>query len=170
MVQVQNKINYGVAYVSQDQADGLGSDWQEGSSLTPPPFVPPWAPGTDPVTPEVDITLQRVDMTYLPNRVVQFTIVKGAVNDPGGDEAFYFACTQETNLNGYVTGRSFTRTFSGVGPYSCSLEDMYGDGVSDSTRKKVTFTVTPVAAAEVEPTVAPVVKKTAPKKAPAKKE
>jgi hypothetical protein len=44
VVQVQNKINYGVAYVSQEQADRLGADWQAGSSLKPPPFVPPWEP------------------------------------------------------------------------------------------------------------------------------
>ena len=56
MVQVQNKINYGVAYVSQEQADRLGADWQLGSSLKPPPFVPPWEPKPEPLPEEPEPT------------------------------------------------------------------------------------------------------------------
>ncbi len=173
MVQVQNKVNYGLAYVSQEQADGLGADWQEGNSLVKPPFVPPWqgevSDGSTTPTPVVPVTLQRVDVAYKPGGVVDFTIVKGEVNDPDGEEAFYFACQQQTALNGYVTGRSFSKTFVGAGPFDCSLEDLYGDGVNDGTRKKVTFNVSPVAAEAVTgEAVVPAPKKTT-RKAPVKK-
>ncbi len=172
MVQVQNKVNYGLAYVSQEQADGLGADWQEGNSLVKPPFVPPWqgevSDGSTTPTPVVPVTLQRVDVVYKPGFVVEFTAIKGAVNDPDGDETFFFATTAGTHLQGYV-GRTFSKTFPGVGPYSCSLEDLYGDGVNDGTRKKVTFNVSPVAAEAVTgEAVVPAPKKTT-RKAPVKK-
>ncbi len=167
MSKVQNVVNYGVADVPDELIAELGPRWVPGDSLVKPPFVPPWeggvSDGSTTPTPVVPVTLQRVDAAYKPGGLVDFTIVKGEVNDPDGEEAFYFACQQQTAQNGYVTGRSFSKTFVGAGPFDCSLEDLYGDGVNDSTRKKVTFKVTPTAADAAE------AKATTTKKAPTAK-
>ncbi len=169
MVQVQNKVNYGLAYVSQEQADGLGADWQEGNSLVKPPFVPPWGSEEPEPMPEAPVVLTGVDIVYGTLSTVNFTAIKGVVDDPNGDEAFLFSCVEVPSLNGY-TGRTFQKVFPGTTTYNCSLEDIYGDGSGDpATRKTVTFTVKPVAAEAVTgEAVVPAPKKTT-RKAPVKK-
>jgi hypothetical protein len=146
MSKVQNVLNYGVADVPDELIADLGPRWVPGDSLSKPPFVPPWGEeGKEPgATPGVVLT--GVDIKYGTLSTVNFTAIKGVVNDPDGDEAFLFSCVEVPSLNGYV-GREFQRVFPGTTVYNCSLEDIYGDGSGDpATRKTVTFTVKPQAA------------------------
>jgi hypothetical protein len=120
--------------------------------------------------PEAPVVLTGVDIVYGSISTVNFTAIKGVVDDPEGDESFMFTCVEVPSLNGYV-GRTFQKVFPGTTTYNCSLEDIYGDGSGDpSTRKTVTFTVTPKAADAVTgEAVVPAPRKATTRKAPVKK-
>jgi hypothetical protein len=84
--------------------------------------------------------LYGVDIVYLPNYEVQFTVKDGFPPDPNLD-AYMFRCV-EMPRDGYV-GRVFNKTwaFNGYGKLNCTLEDLYQGAGKD--RKTISFTITP---------------------------
>jgi hypothetical protein len=96
--------------------------------------------------------LYGIEQVNKPNRVVDFTALKGFV--PEGDaieeEAFMFRCSTISGLDGYVP-RNFTKTFPSGTAYTkfeCTLADQYGDGIpanNGEMLKTISFTAYPTA-------------------------
>jgi len=88
--------------------------------------------------------LYGVDVEYLPNYEVQFTLKKGL--PISGDESFNFTTTSASGMNGYVT-RVFTKKFPTGGYKDCTIQDLYGDGTANAdSRKTITVQVNPKSA------------------------
>lgn len=88
--------------------------------------------------------LYDVEVEYLSNYVVNFTVKKGL--PPNEDEAFMFRCVQMPK-DGY-TARTFTKQWSanGYGKLDCTLQDLYGDGIPANNaemQKTISFQITP---------------------------
>ena len=92
--------------------------------------------------------LYDVEVEYLSNYVVNFTVKKGRPYDPNEDEYFFFRCSQMPR-DGYV-GRTFSKQWAvnGYGRLDCTLEDMFGDGIPANNaemKKTISFQIIPKA-------------------------
>lgn len=88
--------------------------------------------------------LYDVEVEYLPNYVVNFTVKKGFMPADPSEEAFMFRCVQMPR-DGYV-GRTFSKQWaaSGYSYLDCTLADLYGDGTTDpDMQKTISFKITP---------------------------
>jgi hypothetical protein len=88
--------------------------------------------------------LYDVEVEYLSNYVVNFTVKKGL--PPNEDEAFMFRCVQMPK-DGYVA-RTFSKQWSanGYSKLDCTLADLYGDGIPANNAemmKTISFQITP---------------------------
>jgi hypothetical protein len=99
----------------------------------------------DAAPPEVPQYLYDVEIEYLADYEVRFTLLKGFMPNDPTDESFLFRATPEqAGINGYVT-RTFTKKWASQTVRTCTMIDQYGDGTPnpDLLQKEVTIQVAP---------------------------